>query len=452
MLQHNLPSEKAEKRFSHLFSTLKIGQLLRKAGIRKDCGLSGLEIFKLIFTLVFQGRNLFQLLQSEQGTTLPGKDVIYRFLNNPRYGWRKFLHSLSLSVIQQFEKLTSARRVRVFIIDDSILRRERSKKVELLARVYDHVTGRFVRGFSMLTLGWSDGYSFTPIDFVMLSSAKAENRYAPMQDTDKRTHGYKRRMEALLCKPDAVVQMVEKALDTGFTADYVLMDSWFTLPPLLHQLTAKGLHVIGMVKAMKQRYIVDGQHLDLQELYARLRKQSVTTEIIGSIITRTACGLPVKIVFVRNRNHRRQWLALLSTDVHLEDAEIVRIYGYRWGIETFFKFAKSYLKLGSEFQGHSFDMLISHTTIVFARYIFLEWERRHLNDDRSLGGLFYLYADEVQDMDLKTALKWLFIFVFALVKAEREVERISLFDQLHNWIKDLPSYIKALLPIWGCES
>ena len=62
------------------------------------------------------------------------------------------------------------------------------------------------------------------------------------------------------------------------------------------------------------------------------------------------------------------WLVLLSTDLALTDAEIVRIYGMRWSIETFFKFAKSYLKLGTEFQGRSFDMLISHTTIVFARY------------------------------------------------------------------------------------
>lgn len=451
MLQHNALSEKAGQRFSYLFSTLKIGQLLRSAGIHKESDLSSLEIFKLIFTLVFQGRNLFRLLHSQRGAALPGKDVMYRFLNHPRYRWRKFLHSLSFSIIQRFEKLTSVGRVRVFIVDDSILQRNRSKKVELLARVYDHVTGRFVRGFSMLTLGWSDGYSFAPIDFVMLSSAKAENRYAPIQDVDKRTHGYKRRMEAFLRKPDAVVQIVERALQAGFTADYVLMDSWFTQAPLLRALTAKGLHVIGMVKAMKQRYIVDGQPLSLQELYTRLPKQP-RSAILGSLITRTTCGLPVKLVFVRNRNGRRDWLALLSTDLSLEDTEMVRIYGNRWGIETFFKFAKTHLKLGTEFQGRSFDMLISHTTIVFARYLLLEWERRHHCDDRSLGGLFYLYSDEVQDMDLKTALKQLFIFVFELLKVEHEVERTSLFGQLHNWIKDLPSYIKALLPNLGCES
>lgn len=66
--------------------------------------------------------------------------------------------------------------------------------------------------------------------------------------------------------------------------------------------------------------------------------------------------------------------------------------------------ATSHLKLGSEFQGRSFDMMISHTTIVFARYLILEWERRQSTDDGSLGGMFYLYADEVDEIDLITAL------------------------------------------------
>jgi hypothetical protein len=61
----------------------------------------------------------------------------------------------------------------------------------------------------------------------------------------------------------------------------------------------------------------------------------------------------------------------------------------RWSIEVFFKSAKSLLKLGSEFQGRSYDMLIAHTTIVFTRYILLEWERRHNQDSRSYGELFY---------------------------------------------------------------
>jgi hypothetical protein len=70
----------------------------------------------------------------------------------------------------------------------------------------------------------------------------------------------------------------------------------------------------------------------------------------------------------------------------------------RWSIEPFHKVIKSLLKLGKEFEGRSYDMMISHTTIVFSRYLVLEWERRENNDDRTCGGLFFLFCDEIKDM------------------------------------------------------
>lgn len=69
----------------------------------------------------------------------------------------------------------------------------------------------------MLTLGWSDGFSFAPIDFVMLSSAKLVNRICEMKEhIYKRSHGYKRSLEALTRKPDAVVDLLQRALSAGF--------------------------------------------------------------------------------------------------------------------------------------------------------------------------------------------------------------------------------------------
>lgn len=94
----------------------------------------------------------------------------------------------------------------------------------------------------------------------------------------------------------------------------------------------------------------------------------------------------------------------------------------RWSIETFFKFAKSYLKLGTELQGRSFDMLISHITIVFARYLVIEGAYRHENDARSLGGLFFLFSDGIRDLDLKTASQHLnaFFMAFREAKSKRD--------------------------------
>ena len=157
-------------------------------------------------------------------------------------------------------------------------------------------------------------------------------------------------------------------------------------------------------------------------------------------------------VFVQNRNKRREWLTILCTDLALEPNEIVRIYGMRWSIETFFKVTKSYLKLGTEFQGRSFDMLISHTTIVFSRYLAMEFERRQTGDTRTLGGLFFLYADEVRDLDYQTALQQLMTFFLTLAEATNKGGKQTVLCQLQQWIADLPLYIKGLFGNLSCES
>ncbi|MDN4076067.1 hypothetical protein QYF49_24315 [Fictibacillus sp. CENA-BCM004] len=82
--------------------------------------------------------------------------------------------------------------------------------------------------------------------------------------------------------------------------------------------------------------------------------------ILHSIHTEMTNGVEVKIVFVQNRNKKRDWLAILSTDGTLSDEEIIKIYGIRWDIEVFFKTTKSLLKLQKEFQTRSYDSLISH--------------------------------------------------------------------------------------------
>jgi hypothetical protein len=98
------------------------------------------------------------------------------------------LLSLGADTNQRVEKLTSDSRQTVFIFDDSMFERNRSKAVELLARFKNHATGAFYKGFRMLTMGWSDGHSFIPIDFALLSSIKS-NINGIMEGIDKRSVG-----------------------------------------------------------------------------------------------------------------------------------------------------------------------------------------------------------------------------------------------------------------------
>lgn len=81
--------------------------------------------------------------------------------------------------------------------------------------------------------------------------------------------------------------------------------------------------------------------------------------------------IPVKLVFVRNKSNRKDWLVLVSTDTSLSEEESIRIYGKRWDIEVFFKSCKSYLKLVKGCRSTSYDALNAHTAIVFTHYMML---------------------------------------------------------------------------------
>ena len=43
--------------------------------------------------------------------------------------------------------------------------------------------------------------------------------------------------------------------------------------------------------------------------------------------------IPARIVCVRNRNNRKDWIAFICTDMSLSEEEIVTVYGKRWKIE-----------------------------------------------------------------------------------------------------------------------
>ncbi|WP_010530565.1 IS4 family transposase [Lentibacillus jeotgali] len=447
-LNKQLPNE-----IKSTFIELNVLKHLRNAGITKSFGFSCAYIFQLIFSLIFENKNWFRTLESKKVNDVPAKDTVYRFLNQSTFNWRRFLLSLVAYTISKVSKLTRHDRPKVLILDDSSYDRNRSKHVELLARCFDHASQkmRFYKGFRMLTLGWSDGATFLPVDFSLLSSKKSKIN-GISEDIDKRSSGYKRRQEALQTAPEQIPGMIKRAMNAGIDASYVLMDSWFTQQPLIKDLTEQGLDVIGMVKKLKQRYLVNGKRVSLDQLYRLASPTDGKRGILRSIHTTQANGVPVKVVFVRNRNKKSNWLAILSTDFTLSDQEIIRIYGMRWDIEVFFKTTKSLLKLQKEFQSRSYDALISHTTIVFTRYIVLAWQNRCSTDDRTLGGMFYELCDEVNDLDWAVALQQLIEILEDTLKTTNKKVQQLIKGQLQQWIAGLPNYIRVYLPNLACES
>lgn len=75
----------------------------------------------------------------------------------------------------------------------------------------------------MLTLGWSDGATVLPIDFFIEFEKKQLNGIS--EKIDKRTSGYKRRLEALQTAPEQIPDMIARAMNAGIDASDVLMDT-----------------------------------------------------------------------------------------------------------------------------------------------------------------------------------------------------------------------------------
>ena len=406
-------------RIDSFFDNFTIGTLLNRAGIRKMRGVSPTKLLKAIFSLRFENTSFFHrfVVGKDSGYQ---KDAVYSLLRNPHYNWRRLLLLLAAKVVSVFELLTDDPQRKVLVIDDSTYERSHSRFVELLARVFDHNDQRYLKGFKMLTLGWTDGASFLPLDFAMLSSEKPGNRINDVSKAlDKRSCGAIRRKESISKSTSLLEPMVKRALASGIDASCILMDSWFAFPSIIESLH-RHRPVICMLKDLPTlQYCHQNVFLRVGDIYRRVRKRPGKAAIKASVIVELRSGLPVKIVFVRNRQ-KRGWLALLSTDLELSPEEIVQTYGKRWDIEVFFKMAKHYLKLEKEMQMRDYDGLISHTTIVMIRYLFLSFEQRVHKDHRTFGSLFHACIEEMKDLSTLEALQR--IMTLAVDKIRRSGE------------------------------
>lgn len=228
-------------------------------------------IFLVAFEAAFQHCSFYQRKKDVPESIPFERDTFYRFLNFCAIHWRKFTLLLGTAIIQKaIAPLTSEARRNVLIIDDSLFSRNRSKKVELLARIYDHVSSTYVKGFRMLTLGWSDGNTFLPLSHCLLSSSsKQQQLQGASEDVDPRSNGGKQRKLAQCKAPEVVLTLLQEAREAVFPAQHVLFDSWFCSPASLHQIYELGYDVVARVKKSEK------MHFCFQDLWQALEHRGL---------------------------------------------------------------------------------------------------------------------------------------------------------------------------------
>ena len=448
------------KSVSKFFSQYKLGTSLKQAGAYKQKGISVSIIMQYLMALIYTGKSMFQDYRSAtpfaQGFC---KDTVYRFLNLMHVNWQAFLLSVANKAVASIDKLTSDARRSAFVIDDTTYQILYAKKTELVSKICDHAEkgkNKFKWGFRMLTLGWTDGVSFIPLAFRHLASSDEKlQRCGCNPGIDKRSIAYRIRREAVSKATEVLLIQLKAAIKAGIAARHVLFDSWFAYPATIIKICALGLHVTARIKdTTKIKYLIDGKQKTAKEIYRENRKRRGKSKyllsVIVSLYTADENGqivtVPAKIVYVRNRQKSKAWIALLSTDTGLLEEEIIECYGKRWSIEVFFKICKSYLKLAKEFQQLSYDAITAHTAVVMLRYIILSVEKRTMEDPRTLGELFFLAFDEAADVKFEHALILLMSLLADTLRdtdlglTEEQMEQI-----MDSFIQKLPECFRICL-------
>ena len=438
------------KSIKNFFTRFHVSSALKASNAYKKKGTPVTEIFQYLFLLIFSNRSMYMNLITGRNTPDFAKDTVYRFMKMIQINWIRFTTILaSRIIIDAVLPLDSEERVNVLVIDDSMFERNRSKKVELLAKVFDHAKHKYRFGFRMLTLGWSDGSTFLPVNSILLSSENKRNRINEAAVVDKRTVGYKRRRLSMEKGTHAMLELLRNAKNAAIPAKYVLFDSWFSSPSTLHAVKAIGYDVIGMVKKTPKMFFrYNGEDMSLISIYNKNRKRRGRSKYLLSVIVdviKDNKTIPAKVVYVRNRNKRKEYLCLISTDVNLDEDEIIRIYGKRWDIEVFFKVCKSYLSLSKECNSLSYDAMTAHTAVVFTRYMMLSLENRESNDNRSLGELFLYFSDEMSDITWIQAFQMMLQMFRTILADNCELSDEKIDELVDAFMNAIPALLKTQL-------
>ena len=448
--QNTQNDNQISKTIQKFFTRFHLSSALKSANAYKKKGFPVLEIFQYLFLLIFSNRSMYMNLLTGRNTPAFAKDTVYRFMKMTQINWIRFTTILSSRIIKEaIVPLDSENRANVLIIDDSMYERNRSKKVELLTKVYDHAKHAYKFGFRMLTLGWSDGSTFLPVNSVLLSSENKKNRINEATAMDKRTVGYMRRQMSVQKGTSVMLELLQHAKNAAIPAKYVLFDSWFSSPSSLHAVKEIGYDVIAMVKKTPKMFFrYNNEDMSLISIYNKSKKRRGRSRYLLSVmvdIVKDGKVIPAKVVYVRNRNKRKEYLCIISTDTELDENEIIRIYGKRWDIEVFFKVCKSYLHLSKECRAVSYDAMTAHTAVVFTRYMMLSLESRESNDERSLGELFLYFSDEMSDLTWIQAFQLLLEMFRELLADNLDIADDKINTLVDTFMETIPALLKSKL-------
>lgn len=331
-----------------------------------------------------------------------GKDVLYKIKNSEKVNWRTLLLQQSYTSLEGIEVDSSGddiSQICCFIIDDTDLPK-RGKCMEMIGKIFSHVTRRFDLGYKSLNLAYWSGKHLLHLDFSLhaelgkkknqgMKARELKNRYSKHRENN--SAGYKRMQELIKKKTDSAISMLKRAIKKGFKAQYILADSWFFNSSLAIYAIAQKVHLISRPKFNNWKYEYNGRSYTIGKLVKRLRysqkskwNRHLRLKFISVVVQFQ--GMDLQLFYYKEKKRGTKWQAIISTDKKLSAQKAYKIYQTRWTIESSYKELKQQLKLG-KCMSRDFDAQISDTTQCLMCYNMLS-HIKAINDHQSIGSLF----------------------------------------------------------------
>ncbi len=426
-------------KIKRLFDLFNIKSLLHSVGIRKSQGFSCSDLLYLLVLQPFFKKKLSAFWSHEdlKNSIQAQKDAFYRFVGQPGYNWRNLIYRLFFQIQRHLNSVPY--KDRLLVVDMTLIKKT-GECIELISRMFDHVSKSHILCFPTLFLGYFDGRSFFPLDFSVSVTKKRPN--INEKPLDKRSCGHRRRKEAKQKTTEILLLMLERAYRYGADATYVLFDSWFAHDIIIAKILHIGYHVICRGKNSRVKYDYQGRKYTANQLFTKvIRKRLKWIPELGFYSASIQVTLPhsgqVSLIFSQVE-HRAKFAFFICTDPDMEPVEVIKTYAKRWSIEMFFRDAKQHLGLGKE-QNRDFDAVIAHISFVVIRYQLLSFMIRLSEQREPIGPLFESISDKVVQTTILARIwdffKHLLLMSSQILFSDNEKQTINkLIDYMENII------------------
>ncbi len=344
-----------------------------------------------------------QCIHSDMSKLLPFcKDVLYKVKNSCQINWRGILMRQAYACMDEveMEKSPSASSKACFILDDTDLPKK-GRTIELIGRIFSHVTGSYQLGFKSMNLAYWSGKHLLHLDFSLhielgkkkdqgMKKKELAKRHSKLRDVT--SHGHKRACEAFDKKTASAIKMMRRAIAKGFKASYILADSWFFSAALATFAISKKISLITRPKFNNWKYEYNGRPYSIGQLAKKMRyhvskkwnKQLRMHYVTVKVMFK---GIEMQLFFYKADKRGTPWRTIITTDKKVSAIQAYKIYQNRWSIEVSFKELKQLMKFG-KCQSTNFDAQISDLTFSLMAYNHLS-QIKAVNEYQSIGFLFH---------------------------------------------------------------